>query len=166
MSGRKRGSTELARGLEQIAKLDRAVALDARHRRLARGVAVGEIVDHRLAKAVLVVQHVMRNADPLGDIARVVDILPGAAGALAMGGRAMVVKLQRDADDIVALGLQERGRNRGIDAAGHGDNDPCVLRTAFKVQTVEHDPGHRCDRGGISAFHDLEATCGRKTAAA
>ena len=152
MPGRQRRGAEFARGLEQIAKLDRAVALDARHRRLARGVAVGEIVDHRFAKAALVVQHVMRDADPLGDIAGIVDVLPGAAGALAMGGRAMIVELQRDADDVVALGLQQRSRHRGIDAAGHGDDDPGVLRTAFEIQTVEHGSGHRCDRGGIGRF--------------
>jgi hypothetical protein len=87
----------------------------------------------------------MRDADPLGDIARIVDVLPGAAGALAMGSRPMIVKLQRDADDVVPFGLQQRGRHRGIDAAGHGDNDPGVLRAAFKIQTVEHGPGHQCD---------------------
>ncbi len=84
----------------------------------------------------------MRNADPLGDVARIVDVLPGAAGALAVGGRAMIVKLQRDADDVVALGLQQRSRHRRVDAAGHGDDDPCVLWTAFKIQTVEHGSGH------------------------
>ena len=36
MSGRQRLRAKLARGRQQIAKLDRAVALDARHRRLAR----------------------------------------------------------------------------------------------------------------------------------
>ena len=143
MSGRQRLGAKLARGRQQIAKLDRAVALDARHRRLAERIAFGEIVDHRLAEAALIVQHVMRNADPLGDIAGIVDVAPGAAGALAMGGRAMVVKLQRDADDVVALGLQQRSRHRRIDAAGHGDHDPGVLRTAFEIQTVEHGSGHR-----------------------
>ena len=54
----------------------------------------------------------MRNADPLGDVAGVVNVLPGAAGALAMGGGAMVVKLQGDADDVIALGLQQRSRHR------------------------------------------------------
>ena len=156
MAGRERRGAELARGLEQIAELDRAVALDAGHRRLARGVAVGEIVDHRLAEAALVVQHVMRDADPLGDVARVVDVLAGAAGALAMGGRAMIVELQRDADDVVAFRLQQRSRHRGIDAAGHGDDDPGVLRTAFEIQTVEHGSGHRCDRGGIERCRDQE----------
>ena len=126
MPGRKRGGAELARGLEQIAKLDRAVALDARHRRLARDVARGEIFDHRFAEAILVIEHVMRDADPLGDVARIVDVLPGATGALAVGRGAMVVELERDADHVVALGLQQRGRHRGIDAAGHGDDDTGV----------------------------------------
>src|SRR6202453_1619925 len=149
MPGCQRRGAEFARGLEQIAKLDRAIALDARHWRLARGVAVGEIVDHRFAKAVLIIQHIMRDADPLSNVARVVDVLPGATGALAMGGRAMIVKLQRDADDIVSLGLQQRGRRRRIDAARHGDDDSGVLRTAFEIQTVEHGSGHQCDRDGL-----------------
>ena len=85
----------------------------------------------------------MRNADPLGDVARVVDVAAGAAGALAMGGRAMVVKLQRDPDHVIALGLQQGSRHRGVDAAGHGDHDPRVLRTAFEIQTVSHARGHR-----------------------
>ena len=138
MAGRERLRAELARGLQQVAELDRAVALDAGHRRLAERVALGKGVDHGLAEAVLVVEHVMRNADALGDIARVVDVLAGAAGALAMGRRAMVVKLQRDADDVVALRLQQRSRGRGVDAAGHGDDDPGILRTAFEIETVEH----------------------------
>ena len=85
----------------------------------------------------------MRDADPLGDVARVVDVAAGAAGALAMGGRAMVVKLQRDADHVIAFGLQQGSRHRGVDAAGHGDHDPRVLRAAFEIQTVSHGRGHR-----------------------
>ena len=37
-----------------------------------------------------------------GDRAGVVDVLAGAAGALAVGRRAVIVELQRDADDVVA----------------------------------------------------------------
>ena len=142
MPGRKCGGAQLARGIEQIAELDRAVTLNAGDWSLARRVAVGEIVDHGLAKAAFVVQHIMGNTDPLGDVARVVDVLPGAACALAVGRCAVIVKLQRDADDVIALRLQQRGRHRGIDAAGHGDDDPCVLWTALKIQTVEHGSGH------------------------
>src|SRR6185437_2943590 len=85
-----------------------------------------------------VVQHIMWNADPLGNIARIVNVLTGAACALAMGRRAMVVELQRDADDVVTLRLQQRRRHRGIDAARHGDNHAGVLGTAFEIKTVTH----------------------------
>ena len=59
----------------------------------------------------------MRNAEPLGDIAGVVNVLASAAGTFAMGRRAMIVELQGDPDDVIALGLQQRGRHRRIDAA-------------------------------------------------
>ena len=138
VAGRQHLRAEVARGAEQVGELDRAVALDARHRRLARRIAFGEAVDHGFLEARLVVEHVMRDADPLRDRARVMDVAPGAAGALAMRRGAVVVKLQGDADDVIALGLEQGGRHRGIDAAGHGDDDPRVLRTAFGIEAVEH----------------------------
>src|SRR5262249_53145274 len=138
VSGGKRRGAEIARGSEQVAELDGAVALDAGDRRFAMGVAVGEIVDHGLAEAAFVIQHVMRDADRGRDIAGIVNVAPGAAGALAMGCRAMVVKLQRDADDVVALRLQQRSRHRRVDAAGHGDHDTGVFGTAFEIETVAH----------------------------
>src|ERR1700748_1981911 len=146
MTGRECPRAELARGRQQVAELDRAVALDAGHRRLARGVALGKAVDHRLPKTLLIVEHVMRNADPFGDIARVVNVLAGAAGALAMGRRAMIVKLQGDADDVVTLRLQQESRGRGVDTARHGDDDPGVLRPAFEIETVAY--GFVVDGGG------------------
>ena len=84
MAGRQHFGAKLARRDQQIVKLDRHVAVDARHRRLAMHIAFGEAVDHRFFEAALVVEHVMGNADALGDRARVVDVLPGTAGALAM----------------------------------------------------------------------------------
>ena len=45
----------------------------------------------------------MGDAEPLGDRAGIVDVLAGAAGALAMGRRAVIVKLQRHADHVVAF---------------------------------------------------------------
>ena len=44
--------------------------------------------------------------------AGVVDVLAGAAGALAVARRAVVVELQRDADHVEALPLQEARRPR------------------------------------------------------
>ena len=51
------------------------------------------------------------------------NVLAGAAGALAVRRLAMVVELQRDADDVIALLFQQRGDDARIDAAGHGDDD-------------------------------------------
>jgi len=48
----------------------------------------------------------MRKCRSLGDIACVMDVLPGAAGALRWWQH-QIVKLQRDADDVVALGFQQ-----------------------------------------------------------
>ena len=92
----------------------------------------------------------MRDADTLGHFAGIMNVLPRTAGALAVRRRTVVVKLQRDSDYVVALRLQQRSRDRGVDAARHGDDHSCVLRTAFKVETVEHGSGHWCDRGGIT----------------
>ena len=116
MTCRKCGGAKLARGGQQIAELDRAVALDAGHRRFTRCITVREILDHGLAEAAFIVQHVVRNAEAFSDIAGVMNVLPGAAGPLAMSRGAMIVKLQGDPDDVVALGLQQRGRHRRIDA--------------------------------------------------
>src|SRR5258708_28113149 len=82
-------------------------------------------------------------------MARIVNVASGAARALAMGGRAVVIKLQRDADDIITLGFQQRSRHRRIDTARHGDDDPCVLGTAFNIEAVEHRSAQSCDRDGI-----------------
>ena len=123
---------------EQIAELDRLVAVDARHRRLARDIAFDEAVDHHVLEVALIVEHVMRNADAIGHRARIVDVLAGAAGALAVRRRAMVVELQRDADHVVAFGLEQRRRHGRIDAPGHGDHHAGCFRPALEVETVTH----------------------------
>src|SRR5262249_6932017 len=114
--------------------------------RLAMRVAVGEIVDHGLAEAALVIQHVMRDADRGRDVAGIVNVAPGAAGALAMRRRTMIVELQRDADDVIALRLQQSSRHRRVDPAGHGDHDTGVFGTAFKIETVAHGSGWSTSR--------------------
>ena len=86
-----------------------------------RGVAVGEIGDHRGAEPGLGIDHVMRDAEMVGHPARVVDVLAGAAGALAAGGGAMVVQLQGNADHLMAGLGQQAGDGAAVDAAGHGD---------------------------------------------
>jgi hypothetical protein len=143
MAGGQDLGAEVARGLQQIAKLDRLVALQARDWGLAGDVAVRKALDHRFLEAALIVEHVMRNADTRSDRAGVVNIATGAAGALAMGRGAMIVKLQRNADHVIAGVGQERRRDRGIDAAGHRDHDARIRRTALDVETVQHSNSFR-----------------------
>jgi hypothetical protein len=138
VAGSQHRGAELARGSEQIVELDQLVAIDARHRRLAGDVALCKPVDHRFLEPALVVEHVVRNADALGDRARVIDVLAGAAGALAMGGSTVVIELQGNADDVVAFGLDQRGGDRGIDPPGHRDDDAGFLRTALDFERVKH----------------------------
>ena len=108
-----RGGAEIARRAEEIAELDRAVALDARDRRPSRKIVVGETVHHFRAEAVLVVENIMGDVDLRGDLSRVMNVLAGATGARPMRGGAMVVKLEGDADDVIALLLQQGGHDRG-----------------------------------------------------
>ena len=119
VAGGQHVGAEVAGRSEEIVELDRLVAAHARNRGFAGEVGVGKIVDHRLAKARFVIQHVVRNAEMAGGAAGVSDVTAGAAGAA--GGRlaAVVIELKGNADDIVALFEHERGGDRRIDAAGH-----------------------------------------------
>ena len=123
MAGRQRLGAEIAGDLQQVAELDALVAAHAGYRRPAGGIGVGEILDHRGAKALLEVEHVVGDAQPLGDRPGILDVLAGAAGTLAAGRGTVVVELQGDADHLVALPAQQAGDDRAVDAAGHRHDD-------------------------------------------
>ena len=59
----------------------------------------------------------MRNAQSRRNISRIVDVAARAAGALAVRGFPVIIKLHRDAHDVVALLLQQSGDDAGVDAA-------------------------------------------------
>ena len=123
MARRQRIGTEILCCFQQIAEFDGLIAQHAGHRRLAADIAVGEAVDHVLAEPAFVIQHIMRDADLLRDTARIGNILTGAARPLALYRRPMIVKLQGDPDDVIALLRQQRGGDGRIDAARHRDDD-------------------------------------------
>ena len=161
VAGRQRVGAEIARGLQKVGELDGLVARNARDRRLAGDIAFSERVDHRLAEPLLIVEHIVRDAERLGHAARVGDILAGAARAGAMRGRAMVVELQRHADDVVAFLLQEAGDDRGIHAAGHRDDDARVGWPSRQIEAVHDLVVHRL----VVALHANEANIGQGSAA-
>jgi hypothetical protein len=78
----------------------------------------------------------VRNAERLADATRIVDILAGAAGAGAVDGSAMVVELQRNTENVIALALEKASHNGAVDAAGHGDDNACIFRLLVKIQCV------------------------------
>ena len=80
VAGRQGFGAELARGREKIAELHRTIAGDARHRRFAARIGVGELLHHLVAEAGLVVENIVGNAEAPGDGARVLDVLAGTAG--------------------------------------------------------------------------------------
>ena len=84
---------QIAGGAQQIAELYGLITTHAGDRRLTPQIAVGEIIHHRLAKPAFIIQHVVRDTDPIGDIAGVVNIDASATGALAPHRLAVVVKL-------------------------------------------------------------------------
>src|SRR4029077_11932374 len=107
MSGRERSRAEILCGLQHIGELDLLVAGNARHRGLALEIAVGKRAHHLVGEALFVVQHVMRDVQRLGHSGSILDVLPGAARAFAPDGLAMIVELERDADDVIALALEQ-----------------------------------------------------------
>ena len=111
MPGRQRVGAEVARGGQEIAELDGLVAADARDRGLAAEIGIGEIVDDLGAEAGLVIEHVMGDGEPLRHLPRIVDVLAGAARPGPGPRGAVIVKLQGDADDLIALLDQQRGGN-------------------------------------------------------
>ena len=74
MAGRQAIRAEIAREREQVGELRPHVALDAGDRRAPGEIFVGETVDHLLAEARLVIEHVMRDAEPVAHRARVADV--------------------------------------------------------------------------------------------
>jgi hypothetical protein len=147
MAGGEAIGAELLRGGEEVSELDRLIAADARDGRGAGEVSVGKILHHLLAEAGFVIEHIMGNADGIGHIARVVDVLPRAAGALLLDGGAVIVKLQRDADHVIAFGLQHRSHNGAVDAARHGRHNTGFMGGLGKSKRIDAASGPRSGIG-------------------
>src|SRR3546814_17634998 len=77
MAGGQRGGAEIAGGVEQVAELHPLIAAHARDGRRPGEGGVDEIVHYVGAESVLVIENVMRNAEPICDPARIVDVLAG-----------------------------------------------------------------------------------------
>ena len=112
------------------------VAQAARDGRASRKILLDERTHHVALEALLVIDHVIRDADGLGDAARVVHVVEGAAAslhrlrhALVPSQTALVPELHGQADDVVAFGAQHGRNGRGVNSSRHGDGDGSEYRT-------------------------------------
>ncbi len=129
---------KLAREGDQVGELHPLVAQRAGDRGPAAGIFLDELIDHPCPKAAFVVEHIVGDSEPVGDGLGIVDVLPGTAGARAAHRFAVVVELQRHADHLGAGARGERGRDRTVDAAGHGDDDSCLARRPAEIEADGH----------------------------
>src|SRR5690606_24835143 len=106
---------QFARGVEEVAELDLAVAQHVRVGRAAGGVFGHEVLEHAAPVFGGEVAEVDRDAEPATDRDRVPAVLFGPALAAA------VVRpvLHEQAGDRVPGVAQQQGGDRGVDAAGH-----------------------------------------------
>ncbi len=118
---------DLLRDYEQLIKLQMIVAEAARDGRASREILGDERTHDVALETLFVIDHVIRNAEVLGDAAGVVNIVERAAAAgyllghaLVSGEAALVPELHSQADDVVSFGAQHGRDGGGIDSARHG----------------------------------------------
>ena len=126
MAGGKTVGTKLTRRGQQIGEFHRLVAADAGDRCFPAKIAVGKVLHHLVGETAFIIQNVMGDAETAGDGPRIMDVGAGAAGAFRLNGDPVVIELERDPHHIIALLVKQRGGDRRIDPAGHGDDDPCL----------------------------------------
>ena len=105
MTCRQRVGAEILCHFEQIGELDALVAQHTGNRREPLCVRIRKRFHNAGTEAVLVIEHVMGNAQASGHAARILHVLSRAARALLLCRRANIVKLQRHADNVVAFSL-------------------------------------------------------------
>jgi hypothetical protein len=124
---------DLAGGDEELIELEVVVAEGAGDGSAAGEVLADEGLNDFCLESLLLVDDVVRDAELLGYVAGVVDIIDRAAAALhglghslVTGEAALVPELEGEADEVVALRAQERGYGGGVNASGHGYRDRVV----------------------------------------
>ena len=132
---------DAARRLQQLIELEMVVAERAGNRRAPGQVLIDKRPHHVALEPLLLVDHVIRNAQVLGHVPRVVHIVNGTAAArlrrvrnavLACEPR-LIPKMQRQPDDALR-------RERARIAAAVEESTPPDMATAIVVGSViDHD---------------------------
>ena len=121
---------QVAGPAEQRPELHVGVAVDAWRRRPAVQVGIEERLEHAGVELALEVHDVERDVELGGDPPRIVGRIERAAALLELGVRVgHVVEAHPDADDLVALPMEQRRGDRRVDPARHRDQDPAHAGT-------------------------------------
>jgi len=123
MPGRQTIGPQIARHRQKIGKFRPHIAPDAGDRRAPRHVIGRKTLDHALPKRAFMVEHIMRNPQPIGHRPRIANIIARTTRALALHRLAMVIQLQRDADHLGSGLRGKRGDHRRINPARHRHDD-------------------------------------------
>src|SRR6266404_9484097 len=120
----------LLRHNKKLVKLQVIVAETAGDRCTPGKILLDERTHHIALKALFVIDHVVGDANGLGNAASIVDIVDRTAAALdgfghafVSGETALVPELHGQADDVVASGTQHGRDDRGVNSSRHGDSD-------------------------------------------
>jgi hypothetical protein len=134
MTGRNEVGSDLFAVGPKLAKLEPDVADDAWIGRAAGNVFVGKIIlDPR--KVALEIERVERDVDPIRD-PFCIDCIGGAATGLGptLGIINRCAGAHEDADDVVALFLEQHSGDRTVDTATHRQNDPFSIHRSRLIK--------------------------------
>ena len=130
VSGGQRIRANLLRDDQQLIELQMIVAEAARNRRAPGKILLDKRPHHIALETLLLIDHVVRNAERLGDAAGVVNIVERAAAALhrlghalVAGQAALVPELHGQANDVVPFGAQHGRDGGGVHSARHGNGN-------------------------------------------
>jgi hypothetical protein len=106
---------------EQLAELHPAVTAGTRAGRYPGKVRIDERLNDELGEQLAAIERVVRNTEPIGDPARIVEVVGGTAAAAHAAVVRIVPEVQCRTDHVVTGSNQARRGHGRIDAPTHRD---------------------------------------------
>lgn len=150
-------AAHVQRRIEQRAKLNVAVADNARIGRQPLLVGVHKALDNAVVERLLQVEHVVGDPDALGNGLRVSNVAVDFAHTRGGVGRG-AGESHSGADAFVALAFEQVRGHAGIDAAAHGDEHALVVHGEVLLGGMW--PKKKSGAGGWFRAADIVASSG------